>query len=48
MTSILEFVLYVHKVQIRALARRISVLHPRHKVDKGTIKIKNELTYARN
>ena len=28
----------------RPLARRISVLHPRHKVDKGTIKIKNELT----
>ena len=38
----------VHKVQIRTLARRISVLHPRHKVDEGTIKIKNELTYARN
>ena len=38
----------VHKVQIRPLARRISVLHPRHKVDKGAIKIKYELTYARN
>ena len=31
----------VHKVQIRTLARRKSVLHPRHKVDEGTIKIKN-------
>ena len=36
------------KVQIRPLARRISALHPRHKVDKGTINIKNELTYARS
>ena len=34
--------------ETRQLARKISVLHPRHTVDKGSIKIENELTYARN